>query len=149
MADISPPQDEYHPAREARCSINYLSTLSILSILLTLRERSRHFPDRELQVPRLPRNSCRERLPQPHVVSFRRNHISGRGVRGEVGNPGTLGVTARKAWRSDREWLRMLRAEKIEKSQTLRMTSLWGRLAGSSLHEGGICSSVLTAEASS
>jgi hypothetical protein len=58
---------------------------------------------------------CRElRLHPLHVVLFQKNHISGRGVRGEVGNPGTLGMTARKAWRSDREWLRMPRAETIE-----------------------------------
>ena len=73
------------------------------------------FTDSELQVPRLPRISCRElRLHPLHVVLFQKNHISGRGVREEKGNPGTLGMTARKAWRLDREWLRMLRPEKIE-----------------------------------
>jgi hypothetical protein len=30
---------------------------------------------------------------QLHVVLFRENHISGAGESGEVGNPGTLGMT--------------------------------------------------------
>ncbi len=57
VTDVSPPQDEYHPAREARCSINYLSTLSTLSILLILREQSRH----ALQTENL---RCAVRLPR-------------------------------------------------------------------------------------
>jgi|SRR5450631_453724 hypothetical protein len=39
-----------------------------------------------------------------YVVLFRENHISGTGESGEVGNPGTLGMT-RKGQRFRREWL--------------------------------------------
>jgi hypothetical protein len=57
------------------------------------------FTDRELQVPRFPRISCRElRLHQLYVVLFQENHIQwSRGAR-RSRNPGTLGMTARKAF---------------------------------------------------
>ncbi len=48
---------------------------------------------RSLGFPRFPVESCG--VDQLHVVLFKENHISGRGERGEVGNPGTLGMTKR------------------------------------------------------
>jgi hypothetical protein len=52
---FSPQQDEYHPVEEARCSINYLSTLSTLSILLgQTTESLKHASDRKpADTPRL------------------------------------------------------------------------------------------------
>jgi hypothetical protein len=46
---------------------------------------------RSLAFPRFPVESCG--FGQLHVVLFKENHITGRGERGEVGNPGTLGMT--------------------------------------------------------
>ncbi len=42
--------------------------------------------------PRFPVESCG--FNQLHVVIFSENHISGRGERGEAGNPGTLQITS-------------------------------------------------------
>jgi hypothetical protein len=56
----------------------------------------KHIQERsvELQIPRLPRISCRCcGFGQGHVVLLGENHISGAGESCEVGNPGTLGMT--------------------------------------------------------
>jgi hypothetical protein len=49
---------------------------------------------RSLAFPGFPVESCD--FGQLHVVLFKENHISDRGERGEVGNPGTLGMTKRR-----------------------------------------------------
>ena len=49
---------------------------------------------RSLGFPGFPVESCG--LGQLHVVLFKENHISGRCQSGEVGNPGTLGMTKRR-----------------------------------------------------
>jgi hypothetical protein len=51
---------------------------------------------RSLAFPRFPVESCG--FGQQGVVLLKENHISDRGERGEVGNPGTLGMTKRRAW---------------------------------------------------
>jgi hypothetical protein len=59
----------------------------------------KHFQERsaELQIPRLPRISCREfQLRSTACGSLRENHISGAGESCEVGNPGTLEMTKEK-----------------------------------------------------
>jgi hypothetical protein len=48
---------------------------------------------RSLGFPGFPVESCG--FAQLHVVLFRENHTCGRGESGEVGNPGTLGMTKR------------------------------------------------------
>jgi hypothetical protein len=50
---------------------------------------------RSLGFPRFPVESCG--FGQLHVVLFKENHISGTGESGEVGNPGTLGMTKERA----------------------------------------------------
>jgi hypothetical protein len=46
---------------------------------------------RSLRSPGFPVENCS--FGQVHVVLFKENHISGAGESGEVGNPGTLGMT--------------------------------------------------------
>jgi hypothetical protein len=51
---------------------------------------------RSLGFPRFPVEGCG--FGQLHVVLFEENHISDRGGRDEVGNPGSLGMTKRRGW---------------------------------------------------
>ena len=66
---------------------------SFLRIVLSFQERSAEL--QSLGSPGFPVESCG--FGQLHVVLFKENHISGAGESGEVGNPGTLGMTKEKA----------------------------------------------------
>jgi len=57
---------------------------------------------------------------QLHVVLFRENHISGRRWSGEVGNPGTLGMTKGWVGVSSRNWFEGAPGLKCETWGTLR-----------------------------